>query len=109
MGQVIPPSQKKQLNEKKDNYQLVDGGLVFTIRKVDMGEMQPKKHKTCETNVHQLFSKLFSNEHVNLMYINCSPINIDLNDSPLLTFIFMFFSLFVANISLFIVLSLSVH
>ena len=38
------------------------------------------------------------------MYINCSPMNIDLDDSPLLIFIFMFFSLFIADISLFIML-----
>ena len=56
-----------------------------------------------------MYIKLFSNEHVKLMYIKCSPINIDLDDSPLLTFIFMFLSLFIADISLFIVFSLSDH
>ena len=33
---------------------------------------------------------MFSNDHVNIMYINCSPMDIDLNDSTLLTFIFIF-------------------
>ena len=75
--------------------QLVYGELVWA-------KTQPKKHKTRETNVHYL---LF-NEDVKLMYINCSPMNIDIDDSLFLTFIFMFLSLFIADISLFI---LSIH
>ena len=52
---------------------------------------QSKKHKTRETKIHQRFYK----EYVKLMYINFSPMNIDLDDSSLLTFIFIFISLFV--------------
>ena len=85
--------------------QWVGDGLVSTIRMVDWAKMQPKKYKMPEINVHLLFY----NKYVKLMYINYSPMNIDLDDSPLLTFIFMFLSLFIANISLFIVFSLSIH
>ena len=69
------------------------------------GAKRSSKNIKRKTNVYQLIF----NEHVKLMYINCSPINIDLDNSPLLIFILMFLSLFIADISLFIVFSLSVH